>query len=752
MDASREGTAFFEPGHGEPCSEADDIRGTYSEVHDSDNASAGGVLRGDVNFTSISIFAASMYSTILSGLFLGVAILQPRYGFVISSNGPLSPSAAALLTAFMAKTIELTFVMTVLAFLGQVLTRQALSRQGINLARVAMRSWILQPGTLITQWYSVKTAGFSIMGLLCLATAFLSLLYTTATGALVQPQLRLPPPEHKVLAGYVRNSFANPVAAQKECSTPIRTDHDFAGSTCTQLKLSSTCGSNFNRYITLWDTLGRLGNMSVQSRPTIFATLDNNVSISTSWLGSYHSNAESEKFSRIVNNITIAIPHRGVPATARHADNGIIQPQDLQDAGSYTVTARVAAPILNALCVNANRTELAPIIYETWPYAINVTKSTPEDIMRLWPRRAFGTDTNTNNHTVLDDVFGWRDEADTRLEEDRKRPIFFKFPLPGNVIVNHTSYRWGRSMVYILGTRPASQSAPVAKDYFLCSLKAGITTQCSTRYRASSSGQSLEALCNAENRYDGPRESSADVEILPDWRDIGFDFLNSMSLNTGMIDGDASMSRLLTQLQLHTSDLDPQLPSPAEALLAMASCTVLDLTRDFAFFPFWNYTRPVLEEPEIQYFNATIRVTQYMSGSDVPYQKGFIAVLGLTFAINLSILIYFAIIIKIRVVADICEPLILFILGYHSVPDIPFESSLRNGLQKRDFVQLWNIRHQDGKMLIAGKDDKTSLELKDRRTLSKQMHRLGQMRLKSTVAKTDQSSQVALVTHKETQF
>jgi hypothetical protein len=47
------------------------------------------------------------------------------------------------LTAFIAKTVELSFVMVFLAFIGQVLSRRAIQQKGLNLASVEMRSWIL---------------------------------------------------------------------------------------------------------------------------------------------------------------------------------------------------------------------------------------------------------------------------------------------------------------------------------------------------------------------------------------------------------------------------------------------------------------------------------------------------------------------------------------------------------------------------------------------------------------------------------
>jgi hypothetical protein len=108
------------------------------------------LLKGRRDFATVALFATSIYSTIFSGLFLIIAIVKPRYGFTISDRGSFSPSSAALLTAFLAKTIELTFVMTFLSFLGQILSRRAMRQQGISLANVAMRSWILQVGFILT--------------------------------------------------------------------------------------------------------------------------------------------------------------------------------------------------------------------------------------------------------------------------------------------------------------------------------------------------------------------------------------------------------------------------------------------------------------------------------------------------------------------------------------------------------------------------------------------------------------------------
>jgi hypothetical protein len=125
--------------------------------------------------------------------------------------------------------------------------------------------------------------------------------------------------------------------------------------------------------------------------------------------------------------------------------------QDHLNVGAYSVTARVATPFINVLCVNANRTELAPIIYETWPNAIRANES----LIQSWETYALnGTgDTNTNNDTVLDAIFDWNDKNDTLTysNSDHARPnghnaparqtsiltlskVFVKYPLPGNTV------------------------------------------------------------------------------------------------------------------------------------------------------------------------------------------------------------------------------------------------------------------------------------------------------------------------------
>lgn len=96
------------------------------------------------SWVSISILMLSIYSTVFSGIWLVLAIVQPRYGRAIHSGGKITPVTASTLFALFAKTIELSFVTVFVTFLGQVLTRRSLvqSSRGVNIAELSMRTWV----------------------------------------------------------------------------------------------------------------------------------------------------------------------------------------------------------------------------------------------------------------------------------------------------------------------------------------------------------------------------------------------------------------------------------------------------------------------------------------------------------------------------------------------------------------------------------------------------------------------------------
>lgn len=62
-----------------------------------------------------------------------------------------------------------------------------------------------------------------------------------------------------------------------------------------------------------------------------------NTTVHGSWVDQQNMTDLSKKFDgRIINNITLAMPHAGIFAAAREPINNIMQPQDLMVGLQYT--------------------------------------------------------------------------------------------------------------------------------------------------------------------------------------------------------------------------------------------------------------------------------------------------------------------------------------------------------------------------------------------------------------------------------
>lgn len=143
------------------------------------------VLQSRLSWVPMTILVLAFYATIFSGVYLIVAFCQPRWA-IIGDAGGVSPSTANLLCQFFAKTIELAYVTICVAFLGQVLSRRALMKdsKGISLADMSMRAWIMQPGSMIVHWETLRFSALTFLGVIALITMFVGMLYTTAAEAL----------------------------------------------------------------------------------------------------------------------------------------------------------------------------------------------------------------------------------------------------------------------------------------------------------------------------------------------------------------------------------------------------------------------------------------------------------------------------------------------------------------------------------------------------------------------------------------
>jgi hypothetical protein len=130
------------------------------------------------------------------------------------------------------------------AFLGQVLSRRSLMKtsRGVSIAEMTMRSWVIQPGSMITHWQNLHYAGLSVLGTITLTAALVAMLYTTASDALVSPSLKFGRKIDRPMVGLVRMSYANVKEVAGNCQTPIGEDTDGdKATTCLQLQNAGQC-------------------------------------------------------------------------------------------------------------------------------------------------------------------------------------------------------------------------------------------------------------------------------------------------------------------------------------------------------------------------------------------------------------------------------------------------------------------------------------------------------------------------------
>ena len=137
-------------------------------------------------YSILPIFAAGIYSTLVSGAWLGVAIAKPPWPFVNYSEGIFSANNTSTITTAISRTVELSFVTFYLTMLGQYLTRKASNSlsSGISLADLQLKVLMVLPGTLFTQWRSYGHALRSVIGVTSLIACICAMVYTTAGDAL----------------------------------------------------------------------------------------------------------------------------------------------------------------------------------------------------------------------------------------------------------------------------------------------------------------------------------------------------------------------------------------------------------------------------------------------------------------------------------------------------------------------------------------------------------------------------------------
>lgn len=222
------------------------------------------------SWPAVWLLITSIYSTVMSGIWLITAIVEPRWGSTISTNGPIPLSTANLLIAAFAKTIEMSFVTVTVAFIGQVLTRRAIAtHEGMTMAEMTMRTWITvselmspnlkfsmlsvtyfsdadrrlqQPSTVLFDLRVMPYAARTLLGIVTIIATLVAMFYTTASDTMVRPKLQFSKWQHKDLNSTIFASYANPTYVNDTCTTPVSVSMDpDAGATCLAIQYSGDC-------------------------------------------------------------------------------------------------------------------------------------------------------------------------------------------------------------------------------------------------------------------------------------------------------------------------------------------------------------------------------------------------------------------------------------------------------------------------------------------------------------------------------
>ncbi|KAK8089448.1 hypothetical protein PG997_004409 [Apiospora hydei] len=645
----------------------------------------------------------SILSTLLSCLWFSVAIGKPKYGYSISSSGTgkslMKPATASLLAAVGAKLTELTFVTVFVGCVGQVLTRRAFAEnsKGMTISEMNLRNWAIQPGTLVSHYETIPYAWKTLLGFLTLLATVASMLYTTASDAMVAPKLRLGPWEDQTLEGLVKTSYANPEYIKSTCTTPISEDLDElnAGVSCVEVEYSGQSYRNLLSFMKSWQTLGNnitseSPGMDMRSRPVGTAILYDNTTLTSAWVDTKYSDPKKafDDHKRIVNNVTLAMPHPGVYAAATDPRNKILQPSELSGVGEYLIEASVVSPVVNTLCVNLSPRELEPLVYTAWPDAKRKDSEIPGQSMAdpAWLNDIPLADDKTwLNRTAVDDIFRWGPKY------GRRPPIFPMFPLEYNMITNTSVYM--SDSIYLVAKAPGK----VVGDFTICELRSWLTPQCATHFNISGvTGARMVAHC------DGEQDTYKDMYGVPsgpispnmstDWRNVADQWRLSMDINGGVQNNNASNARIFTNLILREPALSTTLPSMAEAISVLASSTLIVGSKQSTFQHFWDHPNATLEPGVYETFSVMVKTQQYASEYEKDWQFCFYFVLGAVFLLNCLCLLYLLFTAN-GMVTDVTEPQNAFALAINSPPSRQLYGSCGSGPKDRELEVPWRLAY-----------------------------------------------------------
>ncbi|KAI5289197.1 hypothetical protein KEM54_004250 [Ascosphaera aggregata] len=637
---------------------------------------------------SIAVICVGFAAFAGSFLYMYAAFKKPDWSDKINTDGGLSPTTASLLCTLIAKVIEMAFVTVVVASIGQHLSHRAIGNQsGITIADLSMRNWALQPGTVFTQFRSVRHSAPTVAGLFTISATLGAMFYTTAAEALVSPKITMGRHKYYDISAMVATKFANVSYIEQHCTVPGSNYPDKNGS-CYQLMNVGQSYHNYQGWLSAWNRTGPQP-MDLKYRPPPTGLFMENTTVRGTWLEEPKSWTMNYPNDRLINSVTYAFPHAGIFSAAVNPVNKIRPPSFFDNSSKFDLQATTASPVMNVLCAGVSEDELAPLVYSTWPSnTFNGTTFQALDsrklVNKLYPQGA----RNATNSTSIDQIFGWGNSPDDAL-----RPIFGKFALPSQTLINVAAY--GLEGTYLLAGVP-NELKGVGSSQVLCRMRATMGSGCSTTYHAESSGGELYTTCDEtdELRYKGP--SLEEVVWDLDWANMGNDWSQSVSLSNGVMNTPAANPAVLTHLISNDSSrpLPADRPSIAEALAVMAGSTLLLATQNASLFHAWTY-QP--DEVPVNYkTTARLQGTIMQSGGQVQsWQKTLFASLVVVCLLSLACCFYLLVELLAQHITDFTEPQNMFALALNSPPCHELDGACGVGPSKAQLRQGWSIDLED---------------------------------------------------------
>ncbi|KAI4592344.1 hypothetical protein KJ359_011283 [Pestalotiopsis sp. 9143b] len=400
----------------------------------------------------------------------------------------------------------------------------------------------------------------------------------------------------------VRSSYANINFIKSECpSIDTATNDKEYGTACVIMRANGESYRTLLTYLGEWEHQNYPSNPTEQEgRPGANSIVLGNTTLQSAWVQTDEFPTVAEVDGRLINNVTLAMPHAGLVSMYSHAYNGeenIRQPGSDADFGEYDVVASVVSPSINVLCATAQESEVKPLLGEKDDKA----KESP-----------------------LDDVFLWG-----KKHNGRYRPTFETVAPDYQFVTDPRDTIDGADSIYTMGKAGGSS------EYTVCQLRSILTTNCVSRFQVTNSSGSITAYCGQDVTARGfrsykevydMREDSFDV---PAWRDLAVQWNIALGLNNGVINASSANVRLLSGTILSKPELQRNVPSLAEMLAVFASPLLVDSSLGATYSHEWrhgdaNDTFPTPGQPED--IVTSYRFQTYISGwaVDMPMTPGHV--------------------------------------------------------------------------------------------------------------------------------